>query len=71
MDAWLVAGWDGRDPIGPTDPIGPEDNVRDGESLPPGDEVDVTGCSAVESYRPYDGMVPAFGDDVLLARDGD
>lgn len=37
----------GREPIGPTDPIGPAvglDGCREeGESAPPGDEVEVTG----------------------------
>jgi hypothetical protein len=51
--AWLVAGWEGRDPMGPTEPmaaLGLDDSWRDdGDSAPPGDEVDVVDCSTLPS----------------------
>lgn len=67
----LVVGI-GREPIGPTEPMSPtvdlEVAVRDGESAPPGDEVDVTGWSAA---LPKTGLMPELGDEALFARVGD
>lgn len=71
LETELVVGI-GREPMGPTEPMGPavdlEVAVRDGESAPPGDEVDVTGCSA---GLPKTGLMPELGDEVLFARFGD
>ena len=71
LETELVVGI-GREPMGPTEPMGPavdlEVAVRDGESAPPGDEVDVTGWSA---GLPKTGLMPELGDEVLFARFGD
>lgn len=73
--AWLAGGADvgpgaGREPMGPTEPIGPATGLEaawrdEGESAP-GDEVEVTGCSA-----PKLALMAELGEEVLLAREGD
>jgi len=55
LEAWLDAGWEGREPIGPIEPMGPvavlDGNcLEEGDVAPLGDDVDVTGCSALPSY---------------------
>lgn len=62
----------GREPMGPTDPepIGPvlgfEGGWREeGESAPPGDEVEVTGFSGKPA------LIAELGEEVLFAREGD
>lgn len=60
----------GREPMGPTDPMGPALDLdgawrEEDESAPPGEEVEVTGCSGKMA------LMAELGEDELFARDGD